>query len=333
MNKRLSKRTRTQLAFGAAVILLVVSAVAAYASVARLRIAEHWVGHTRDVQRSLAELNNISARAGRARTQYVDTSENACLEDYQSAAAEIPSKMQLIERLAGDNPEQSEPLSRLKIVTSHRLGVLNQSVQLKRSGSSDVQEQSRLRQELLEVSAEADTLLRKMQNNEQRLLDKRTARSDRLFRITTYILSAAFIVALALFFVHYRMPDAALQATAHGEASLRAHSVRALQLRHQAPAQIPPRHPASPGRRRDRHRHDDRRDDRWRYEQHHRARRESRRRREDLVSGSSPGGERDGAREHDQVLGAQRFAGDDRRFFDVPDGRFDDNRRRPGRQR
>ena len=43
MNKRVSERTQTQLAFGAAVILLVVSAVAAYATVARLRIAERWV--------------------------------------------------------------------------------------------------------------------------------------------------------------------------------------------------------------------------------------------------------------------------------------------------
>jgi hypothetical protein len=64
VNKRVSKRTQTQLAFGAAVILLVVSAVAAYATVARLRIAERWVGHTRDVQSSLADLNNISAGPG-----------------------------------------------------------------------------------------------------------------------------------------------------------------------------------------------------------------------------------------------------------------------------
>ncbi len=233
MNTRVSKRTQTQLAFGAAVILLVVSAVAAYASVARLRLAEHWVGHTRDVQSALAELNNISARAGRARTQYVDTGDNSFFEDYQSAAAEIPPKVQLIERLVGDNPEQSEPLTRLKSVTSHRLGVLNRSVQLKLSGSQDVQEQTRLRQELLEVSTEADTLLQQMQNNEQLLLDKRTAHSDRLFRITTYILSAAFIVALALFFVHYRMLNAELEAREQAEASLRALSVRLLELQDQ----------------------------------------------------------------------------------------------------
>jgi len=205
VNKRVSERTQTQLAFGAAVILLVVSAVAAYATVARLRIAERWVGHTRDVQTSLADLNNISSRAGRARTQYVDTGGSGFLADYQSAAANVHSKMVVIERLLGDNPEQSELLRQLKGLTDRRLELLSQSVELKRSGSANVQEQARLRLEILDVSIQADTLLQTMQNKEQLLLDTRRARSDRLFRITAYILSATFIVALALFFFHYRL--------------------------------------------------------------------------------------------------------------------------------
>ena len=233
MHKRVSERTQTQLAFGAAVILLVISALAAYATVARLRIAEHWVGHTRDVQSALAELNNISARAGRARTQYVDTGDDAFFEDYQSAAAEIPPKMQLIERLVADNPEQSDPMIRLKELTNHRLDLLNQSVQLKHSGSADVQQQTRLRQDILDASTQADTLLQAMQNNEQLLLDTRTARSDRLFRITTYILSATFIVALGLFFFHYRLLNAELNAREQAEASLRGLSVRLLELQDQ----------------------------------------------------------------------------------------------------
>ena len=233
VNKRVSKRTQTQLAFGAAVILLVVSAVAAYAAVVRLRVAEHWVGHTRDVQSALADLNTTSARAGRARTHYVDTGDKVSLEEYESAAAEIPSKLQLLERLLADNPEQSELLRRLKELTNHRLDLLNQSVQLKRSGSPDVQEQARLRQEILDASTQADALLQTMQDNEQLLLDTRRARSDRLFRITTYILSATFIVALGLFFFHYRLLNAELNAREQAEASLRALSVRLLELQDQ----------------------------------------------------------------------------------------------------
>ena len=88
VNKRVSQRTQTQLAFGAAVILLLLSGMAAYATVARLRIAERWVGHTRDVQSSLSDINNISARAGRARTRYIDTGDDSFFDDYQSAAGD-----------------------------------------------------------------------------------------------------------------------------------------------------------------------------------------------------------------------------------------------------
>lgn len=233
MNKRLSERAQTRLAFGVAVILLVVSAMAAYATVVRLRVAERWVGHTRDVQTTLADLNNISARAGRARTQYVDSGDNSFFEDYKSAALQIPSKMKLLERLLEDNPEQLELLQSLESVTQRRLDLLNQSVQLKQGGSPDVQEQARLRQEILDASTQADSVLQTMQNKEQLLLDTRRGQSERLFRITVYILCATFIVALSLFFFHYRLLNAELHGREQAEASLRSLSVRLLELQDQ----------------------------------------------------------------------------------------------------
>ena len=68
---------------------------------------------------------------------------------------------------------------------------------------------------------------------EQQLLDSRRGQSERLFRITAYILCAAFVVALALFFFHYRMLNAELKAREQAEASLRTLSVRLLELQDQ----------------------------------------------------------------------------------------------------
>ncbi len=99
MNQRVSQRTRTQLAFGAAVILLVLCGLAAYFAVVRLRTAQRWVSHTRDVQSSLSEINNISTRAGRARTRYVDSGNESFFEEYQAVAGEIPGKLKLVEIL------------------------------------------------------------------------------------------------------------------------------------------------------------------------------------------------------------------------------------------
>ena len=229
----MSQRTRTQLAFGTAVILLLLSGMAAYFTAVRQRAAQRWVGHTRDVQASLADINNICSRAGRARTRYVDTGEASFLEEFQAVAGEIPAKIENLKRLTSDNPEQQERWNQLAAITNRRLDLLNQSVELKRSGSPDVQKQAGLRQQIIVVSAEADAAVQKMQDDEQQLLTVRRTQSEQLFRVTAYILSAAFLIALALFFVHYRMLNAELRAREQAEASLRTLSVRLLELQDQ----------------------------------------------------------------------------------------------------
>lgn len=233
MNRRVSQRTRTQLAFGTAVILLLLSGMAAYFTVVRLRTAQRWVSHTRDVQSSLADISNISNRAGRARTRYVDSGNETFFDEYQAAAGEIQRKLKLVEALTSDNPEQHELGESLASITNRRLDLLNRSVQLKRSGSTDAQEQGRLRGEIIDVSAEADSLLQKMQDEEQLLLNHRRGHSELLFRITGYILCAAFLVALGLFALHYKMLNAELRAREQAEASLRTLSVRLLELQDQ----------------------------------------------------------------------------------------------------
>lgn len=233
MNRRVSQRTRTQLAFGTAVILLLLSGMAAYFTVVRLRTAQRWVSHTRDVQSSLADISNISNRAGRARTRYVDSGNETFFDEYQAAAGEIQRKLKLVEALTSDNPEQHELGESLASITNRRLDLLNRSVQLKRSGSTDAQEQGRLRGEIIDVSAEADSLLQKMQDEEQLLLNHRRGHSELLFRITGYILCAAFLVALGLFVLHYKMLNAELRAREQAEASLRTLSVRLLELQDQ----------------------------------------------------------------------------------------------------
>ena len=222
-----------RVAFGSAVALLLLSALAAYATVVRLRTAQRWVSHTRDVQSVLGDLNNTGSRAGRARTRYVDTGVDSFFQDYQLAAAEISTKLQQLRELTRDNPEPQDNWTHLEDITSRRLSLLDNSVQLKRSGSPDVQEQARLRQQIMDVSTEADSLLQKMQNEEQQLLDERRLQSERWFRITAYILCAAFMVALVLFFFHYRLLNSELGAREQAEASLRTLSVRLLELQDQ----------------------------------------------------------------------------------------------------
>jgi signal transduction histidine kinase len=219
-----------QLAFGSAVLLLLLSGLAAHDAVARLRSAQRWVSHTRDVQSALADLNNVATRAGRSRTRYVDTGDDAFLQEYLTAAADISPKLKQLAELTTDNPDQQENSAHLLDITNRRLSLLNGSVQLKRSGPDDPVQQAQLRQQIIDISAEADLLVQKMQELEQRLLDERREHSERWFRITAYILSAAYLLTLGLFAFHYWLMNAELGAREQAEASLRALSVRLLEL-------------------------------------------------------------------------------------------------------
>jgi signal transduction histidine kinase len=198
------------------------------------------VSHSRDVQSALGELNNTCARAGRARTRYVDTGDDNFLQDYLSLAADVPAQLKQLRQSTVDNPEQQDNWEQLEDATNHRLALLNRSVDLKRdgdlkrNGAADVQqEQVRLRQEIIDVSAKSDSLFEKMQDAEQELLDARRLHSERLFRVTGYTLSGAFILALALFLFHYRLLNAELVAREQAEESLRSLSVRLLELQDQ----------------------------------------------------------------------------------------------------
>ena len=223
-----------RLLFGAAVFLLLLSALAAYDAVTRLRVSQMRVSHSRDVQSALGELNNTCARAGRSRTRYVDTGDDNFLQDYLLVAADIPAQLKRLRQSTVDNPEQQDNWNQLQDATNHRLALLNRSVDLKRNGAPAAQaEQARLRQEIIDVSANSDSLFEKMQDAEQELLDARRVHSERLFRVTGYILCGAFVLALALFFFHYRLLNAELVAREQAEESLRSLSVRLLELQDQ----------------------------------------------------------------------------------------------------
>src|SRR5216684_920684 len=159
-----------QLAFGSAVILLLLSGLAAYDAVVRFRAAQKWVNHTRDVQSALGDLNSVSARAGRARTRYVDTGDDTFLQEYQAAAADISSKLTQLKQFTADNPEQQDNWAHLQDITNRRLSLLDNSVQLKRGGAHVAEEQAGLREHTVVVSEEADLLFEIRQTEVRQVL-------------------------------------------------------------------------------------------------------------------------------------------------------------------
>jgi signal transduction histidine kinase len=233
VNNQVSRRARMNRTFGLAVVLLLLSGLAAYVTVSRVLEAQGWVDHTREVQSALKDVANLSARAGRARTQFVDSGNPAFLQDYETAAAAVSAKLLKVRQLTVDNPVQKDNFNRLEDVTQRRLNLLRDSVQLRQSGSTDAPAQQQFRQEIIDASAGADSILQEMQDEEQQLLDQRQLQSEHMFRVAAYTLCAAFVLALVLFLFHYRLLNTELRAREQAETALRTLSVRLLELQDQ----------------------------------------------------------------------------------------------------
>ena len=229
-----SPQTRARIAFGSAVILLLLSGVIAYVAISRLLAAQQGVTHTHEVQAALANVNIVFGRARRTQIEYIDSGGVPdLLRDYESTAGQIPGTVRRVRELTADNPAQQANCTRLENLIEHRISFGARSVELKKSGQSDLQKQSELTHQIVPLSAEIDSidsLLQQMDGVEQHLLDLRTSDSARLRHATLVILATAFALALALLLIHYRLLNAESRARQQAEASLRDLSGRLLKM-------------------------------------------------------------------------------------------------------
>jgi PAS domain S-box-containing protein len=216
-----SSQQRAQIAFGSAVILLLLGGAATYVTITRLLNAQRQVSHTHDVQAALAEINLVLGKARRAQIEYVDSGDPNFLQAYESAAGQVPGVLQHIRQLSADNPTQRDNCARLESLVGRRMSLLANSVQLRKKGEFGLQEQPHLTHEIATLSVDTDSLLQAMENVEQGLLDLRTKNSAQLFRITVVILSVAFALTLALFLIHYRLLHAELKGRQQADAKFR----------------------------------------------------------------------------------------------------------------
>jgi len=139
------------------------------------------------------------------------------LRDYESTVGQIPGMVRRVRELTADNPTQQANCTRLENLIDRRISLGASSVELKKSGQSDLQKQSELTHQIVALSAEIDSLLQQMDGVEQHLLNLRTSDSARLRHATLAILATAFALALALLLIHYRLLNAESRARQQAE--------------------------------------------------------------------------------------------------------------------
>jgi signal transduction histidine kinase len=213
----MSGRKKAQAAFASAVMLLLLNAVATYLAITRLEQSETWVIHTHEVRAALGDVDSAVLRAGRARTAYANSEVADFANQFDAAAVEVPLALQRLRELTRDNPKQQQACSRLENITTRRIDLLRESIQLEKQSPHNDRGQADLARQSLPLSSELTSIMQQMREQEQYLLQKREKTSHRWFILTVVILSVAFILALELFAVHYRFLSAELRAREQAE--------------------------------------------------------------------------------------------------------------------
>jgi signal transduction histidine kinase len=213
----MSGRKKAQAAFAFAVMMLFLSGIAIFLTITRLQQSEAWVIHTHEVRAALGDVDSAVLRAGRARSAYENSESADFASQFETAALDVPRAIQQLRELTSDNPKQQEACSRLENLTARRIALLRESIRLKKEAPQDDRGQADLARQSLPLSSEMTVIMQQMREEEQHLLELRQGASHRLLILTIVFLSVAFILALALFAIHYRFLSAELDAREQAE--------------------------------------------------------------------------------------------------------------------
>jgi len=217
----MTPRKKAQAAFASALLLLFLSGLASYFAITRLLESEKWVVHTHEVRAAIGDIDSALSRAGRARSGYVLEGNDDFLNQFDAAVLEIPPVLRHLRELTRDNPRQQDLCTRLEDVINRRIANFRESIRLHKETSPDVQEQADLSRQVVPISSEITSIMQQMRGEEQRLLDARRKTSDRLFIVTVVTLAVAFVLALELFTMNYRLLSAELTAREQAEQAVR----------------------------------------------------------------------------------------------------------------
>jgi signal transduction histidine kinase len=233
----MSPKYNARIIFALAAVLLLVSGIAACFTVIRLTKVQRWVGHTRDVQVAIGQVDEDLGLADRNRTAYLSTSDPNYIDRYYSALPKISATLSRLCVLTQDNPVQSARCADLQDTANQRLALWNASINLRKVSPQDNEGQSDLAIKGLSFAQRQNSLATQMDAEEARLLELRQQRSRLLYKWAIVVLCASFGVALWLLSIHYRLLMSELESrlsaensARESEQSLRLLTIRLLQL-------------------------------------------------------------------------------------------------------
>src|SRR5271154_6484889 len=119
----------------AATVVVVLNAWFAFRAVDALLESQHWVEHTWQVINQVERIMSSAKDAETGNRGYLITGNEDYLQPYNSATRDLPTEINRFQSLSSDNPVQQSRITEMRAVIEQRLALLQQGIDLRRSGS------------------------------------------------------------------------------------------------------------------------------------------------------------------------------------------------------
>ena len=199
MHKTLKNNLRFGL--GLSLLLLFISSLASYVSIRNLISSSEMVTHSNEVMSNLDDIISTLKDAETGQRGFLLTGQEVFLEPYFGAKQNAANLLNEVIAQTADNPIHQGNVKKLEDIIDGRLGVLEKTIAIKRSGGVVSVGDLLTGKEYMDS---ARKLIKTMKAEEKRLLDSRVSDQNKLAGYTPVLIIFASILAILITIFFYR---------------------------------------------------------------------------------------------------------------------------------
>jgi methyl-accepting chemotaxis protein len=187
-----------KLGAGFALAALVVVAVAAvgYQNTQRLIDNNHWVDHSHEVRRTLADLRNALVDTQAAQRGYALTGEPSYLQPYTDALPVVKERLEQLETLTADDSVQQKNIAALKPVIDEMLALRARNIETRKTKGLQASVDMTLQGDGKRLMDETRQMLKDMDALESRLLNERDKAAEAASSTTKNVILWGSVIGL-----------------------------------------------------------------------------------------------------------------------------------------
>src|SRR6202451_1713219 len=187
---------KIQLAFGSAILTLLVVGVISYHAMEVSSESDRWVRHTHEVLESLQDLLSSMQDLEASSRGFVLTGKESYLETYRASISRTEQEKTIVASLTADNPARRLQIPKLERLAANKIQLAESVIELRRTKGLEAAVDAIQNGEGQQITEEYQEVIREMEDDEQRLVVLRDAVAKRRLNQTRGVLILGTLLGL-----------------------------------------------------------------------------------------------------------------------------------------